>query len=99
MNDGGLFTLAPEPGKGLFPVDGLNTAALDVIVAGIQRLAHLGQLCQISGHRVLDKLVSRPAGFFGKLVKAGFGFRLETHFHACECRGISFFCQRNWRSR
>lgn len=76
-----VFTLAPEAGEGLFTVHGLNTAALDGIVAAIQHLARLRQFYQVSGHCVFDELIRRSAGLFGKLVKAGFGFGREAHFH------------------
>ena len=41
MNGGGLGPLA-QPAKDFFAVDGLHPAALYVIVAAIQHVAHLG---------------------------------------------------------
>ncbi len=49
-----VFALAPQAVKSFFAVNGLNTAALDLIVAAIQHLAYLDKLCEVSGHRVLD---------------------------------------------
>ncbi len=69
-----VFALAAQAVKSFFAVDGLNTAALDLIVAAIQHLAYLDKLCEVSGHRVLDEVIRRAAARRGKLLKPGFGF-------------------------
>src|ERR1700682_908337 len=88
-----VFALAAEAVKTLFAVDGLNTAASDLIVAAIQHLAHLDKLCEVSGHRVLDELFRRAAGRRGELLKAGFGFGLEMHDHSIQFRDAAKNCQ------
>jgi RHS repeat-associated protein len=83
--------------KGLIAVDGLNAATLYVIVAAIQHVAHLGQLCEVSGHRVFDELIRRTASRRGKLLETRFGFRLEVHYHSSQFREAMRNCQSDFQ--
>jgi hypothetical protein len=76
-----VLTLAPEAGEGFFPVDRFHVAALEVIVTAVERFAYLGQLLQISGHRVFDEVVGGTAGFGSQLLQSGLGFWPEIYFH------------------
>src|SRR5258708_3624327 len=88
-----VFALAAQVVKSLFSIDGLNTAAFDLIVTAIHHLAHLDKLREVSGHRVLDEFIRRAAGACGKLLKAGFGFGLEVHYHSSQFRDAARNCQ------
>src|SRR5207249_586160 len=88
-----VFALAAQAVKSLFAVDGGNAAAFDVIVTAIQHPANLLKLCEVSGHRVLEELIRSAASRRSKLLKAGFGFGLETHYHSSQSRGVERNCQ------
>ncbi|OLB36756.1 MAG: hypothetical protein AUH11_10425 [Acidobacteria bacterium 13_2_20CM_57_17] len=83
-----VFALAAQAVKSLFAVDGGNAAAFDVIVTAIQHPANLHKRCEVSGHRVLEELIRNTASRRSKLLKAGFGFGLETHYHTSQSRGV-----------
>lgn len=63
-----VFTLAAEAGECVFTVERLHAAALEVVVAAVERFAYLGQLLQISGHCVFDEIIRGTAGFGGQLL-------------------------------
>ncbi len=63
-----ICTLTAEMSKGLIATDGLNPAALDFIVATIEQTSDIGQLCHITSHGILDKVVRRAPGLSGELV-------------------------------
>lgn len=83
----GLALLA-QAGEGFFAVDGLHLSALDVVIAAVEHFAHLAQLLEVSGHRVLDKLVGGTAGFRYPMInlrlKVGV---LKMHVHLSQSRG------------
>ena len=76
-----MFPLAPEAGEGFFTIDRFHPAALEVIVAVVERFASLGELLQISGHCVFDEIVGGTASHGGQFLQAGFGFWPEVYFH------------------
>ena len=62
-------------GESFLAVHRLHTAAFEVVIASVEILAELGELLQISSHRVLDEIVGSAPSFGGQFLKAGFGFR------------------------
>lgn len=79
--------------KSLFAVHGPNAAALNLVVAAIQRFAHLSKLREVAGHGIFNKFLWCAAGSGRKLLEARLGFRLEMHYHRTEFRGPELGCQ------
>ena len=82
-----------QAGKGVFAVDGLNAASLNVIVAAIQQVAYFGQFRKVTRHGVLDEIVWGTTGGRCEFLEAGFGFRLEVHKHNSQFRDALGNCQ------
>src|SRR5438046_2084144 len=79
----------PKRLKESLAVNRLYLAALNVVVAGIERTTHLGHLFQISGHGVFHQIIGGTAALHGQVVKAGFSLRLKMHFHAASVRFLA----------
>jgi len=90
---GGGFASSAEAVEGFLAINGLNAAAVDFVVAGVEHAAYLAQLRQVSDHGVLDEFIGSAAGGFGKLQQAGFRFWLEVHYHVSEFREGALNCQ------
>lgn len=88
-----MVALVTQLMKSLFAVDGPNAAALNFVVAAIQRFAHLSKLREVAGHGIFNKVLWRAAGGGRKLLEARLGFRLEMHYHRTEFRGPALGCQ------
>ena len=76
-----VFTLPPETGEGFFTIEGFHAPALEFVVAAVERFVYLGQLLQISGHRVFDEIVGGTASLCSQLLQSRFGFWPEVYFH------------------
>jgi hypothetical protein len=85
-----VFTLTPEAGESFFTVNGLDTAALDRVVAAIEHLAGLRQFDQVSRHGVLYKLSRCSPRLCGKLLKARFGLGFEAEFHSASLEACTY---------
>jgi hypothetical protein len=73
--------LLAQLGKGGFAADGLDAAALNVVITAAEQVADLGQLSEVSAHSVLDEFIGSAAGRRSKLLEKGFGFGLKVNDH------------------
>jgi len=74
--------------------DQLNLAALDVVIAAIERFANLRQFVEITGHGIFDQLVSGTPSLRYPLLDLGLKFRIvELHLHAHNTRLPQTSCQ------
>jgi hypothetical protein len=80
---GGGFRSFVVTGQRFLSIDGCNTAVLEVVVALVQRVPHLGQFGQTPRHSILDEFVRLTACSGGKLLKLGFSFRFQAYNHTC----------------
>jgi hypothetical protein len=76
----------PQVVEKSFAVDRLHPAALDVIVAADEHIAHFSHFSQVSCHGIFNKIIGRAAALGRQLMEARFRFRLKVDFHNCQCR-------------
>jgi len=88
-----VLALPADAVERFFAVKRLYAAALDFIVAVIERGAKLREFHQIASHGVLDKVVRCTPSGRGKLLETRFSFGFEMHYHRTEFRGTQLDCQ------
>jgi hypothetical protein len=92
-----VFTFAPEAGEGFFAIDRFHAATLEVVVAAVEHFAGLGELLQISGYCVFDKIVGGAASLGGQFLQPRFGLWPEVYFHKASLERRSACVKANLR--
>lgn len=62
-----MFAFLAQSGERVFAVNRLHPAALQIVIAGVERIPKQGQLLQIPDKRILHKLVSPASGRRGQI--------------------------------
>ena len=88
-----VLALLPQLTKNFFAINRLDAVGLDVIIAGIEHVANLGQFGEVSGHGVFDEIVRSATGCGGKFLEARFGFWRKSDEHPAESRDAVCDCQ------
>ena len=71
----------PEAFEKLLAVDRLDAAALEVVIAAVERLAKLVQLLDVGDRGVLDNVVGRLAAQRSEILELLFRLGGEVNFH------------------
>src|SRR5450432_1418906 len=67
--------------KECFAVDGLDPAALQVVITAIEQFPSLVQLLKVPDHYIFNQFAHFASGFPCQLVQFGFEVWVEMHFH------------------
>lgn len=70
-----------QRGQSLGPVNGLHSAAFEIVITAIQHHLRLGKLVKIPGQDILDEFIRRTTGFGSPPIKSGFQVGVELYFH------------------
>jgi len=69
-------------GDKLVTGNGFDPTAFQVVVAAVEHLGRLGELGNVTSHRIRKKVVGGASGFVDQLVNGGLQVRGEMYFHA-----------------